>query len=284
MSESKLTYSDNKFFINSPFFINRNFYHCTKKHTHDFVEIVYIKKGKSTHTINEREYPVSSGNVLFINYGSVHSFNSASGFEYFDILIKPEFISESLLGVENAFSLLTVKDFSEFADTVNRDNCLIKFSGEERKTFEALISLMYTESREEKQGTRMILSSLLNTILTMIFRKMSITLNENFRMDEKLLKYIKDNCHLNIKLEDIAKKCSYNPSYFSRIFKSYTGITFSEHLTKCRIDRATELLLTCDMSVETVIDKVGYSNRTKFFEDFRISTGSSPLQYRKSKK
>ena len=69
-------------------------------------------------------------------------------------------------------------------------------------------------------------------------------------------------------LEALAEKCFYNPSYFSRAFKAYAGVTFSEYLTECRIERAKELLSATELSIETVIGESGYSNRTKFFADF----------------
>ena len=39
-------------------------------HTHDFIELVYIKSGSGVHVINDRHYNISPGDLLFINYGT----------------------------------------------------------------------------------------------------------------------------------------------------------------------------------------------------------------------
>lgn len=58
-------------------------------HTHDFVELVYILGGEGTHTINNVEYRVSRGDMLFINYKQVHSFNTPSEMTIVNILLTP---------------------------------------------------------------------------------------------------------------------------------------------------------------------------------------------------
>ena len=284
MANTAITYFKDKFYMNGDFCIKRKAFRTSQKHTHDFIEIVYIIKGKGTHAVDGRSYPVSSGDLLYINYGCTHSFESIGGFDYFEILMKPEFVSEGLRGSENAFSLLTIKDFNEFADSVNKDNCLVSFSGEERKTLESVINLTYGEVENGKQGSHLILSSALNILLTLIFRKMSLPMHKEGSVDAKLLNYIKENCHTHITLEQLAERCSYNPAYFSRMFKSYAGVTFSEYLTVCRMERAKELLCSTEMPVESIIGESGYSNRTKFFADFMKNAGCTPLNFRKSKK
>ena len=132
MPNTEVTYFEDKFYMDGAFSAKRKFSHSTAKHTHDFIEIVYVIKGKGTHVVDGRSYPTSSGDLLFINYGCTHSFESIGGFEYTDILIKPEFVSESLKGSENAFSLLTIKDFNEFYDTVTKITALCRLS--ERKS------------------------------------------------------------------------------------------------------------------------------------------------------
>ena len=160
----------------------------------------------------------------------------------------------------------------------------MSFVGEEKRTVESLISLMDTETAKDDRGSYLILSSVLNILLTMLFRKLSLPMDKDTAIDGKMLGYIKENCHAHITLESLAEGRFYNPSYFSRAFKAYAGATFSEYLTACRIDRAKELLSSTDMAIESIIGESGYSNRTKFFTDFQERVGTTPLKFRKSKK
>ena len=96
--------------------------------------------------------------------------------------------------------------------------------------------------------------------------------------------YIDKNCDKRITLPSIASKCFYNTSYFSRVFKQRYGITFTEFLRKKRIDRAKELLCNSELSVERIIQNVGYSDRSAFYSAFQLDTGYTPSEYRLEQK
>ena len=284
MPKTKITRKNDKFYMDGSFYVRRSLEYLSHEHTHDFIEIVYVIKGKSAHTVNGRRYLLSRGDMLLMNYHCTHSFESAAGFEYVDILIKPEFVCESLGGSENAFSLLRFKDFEAFADTVNAENCRVAFLGKERRLVEHLIELMCDELPTSSPGAELLAHSGLNILLTLLFRKMSLRMNSGGGIDDQLLGYVKENCGSHITLEGLAEKCFYNPAYFSRAFKAYTGKPFTEYLTECRMERAKALLCRTELSVESIIGECGYSNRTKFFGDFSRAVGCTPLKYRKSKK
>ena len=45
-----------------------------ERHTHEFIEIIYVLNGEAVEEINEISYTVKRGDMLFINYGSTHNF------------------------------------------------------------------------------------------------------------------------------------------------------------------------------------------------------------------
>ena len=253
-------------------------------HTHDFVELVYIFKGKSVHMVDGEEYSLTGGDALLINYGCEHSFSTVDCFEYADIIIKPEYINSSLKGVYNAFSLLSLNGFKEFSSLIDSKKRLIHFSTEEQKKIETLIEIVENEQSCGDAGGDLIRHSIINTILTMVFRKMSFKLKERMNIDSELLAYISENCSEPLSLKKVSDMCFCNPSYFSRAFKNFAGVTFSEYLLKTRIKKACNLLEKDDIKIETVMEKCGLSNRTRFYESFLKETGLTPLNYKKSKK
>ena len=102
-------------------------------------------------------------------------------------------------------------------------------------------------------------------------------------IDNETLRYIKEHCTEKLSIEMFSKKGHYNPSYFSRAFKKYTGVTFTEYLKQVRIEKACEMLLNTNEKIDHIYPKVGYSDKTKFFKDFREYTSTTPLKYRKGK-
>lgn len=253
-------------------------------HSHQFVELVYILRGKCVQIIDGVEYPVIRGNLLLINEGQRHSMLCQPGTEYINILMKPQIISQSMGHSGNAFSLLVLKDFSDFKHTVNRDNCCIRFSGSERDQLELLLQWLLQEQQENRSGSALMLRSGLNMLLIQMFRKMALPMHRtDAGINDALLAYLRECCAQRLTLEKTAESCGYEPSYFSRLFKRYTGKTFTGYLTDCRMDKACRLLENTQKSVDTVISECGFSDRTKFFRMFAARTGMTPLAYRKSK-
>ena len=253
-------------------------------HIHHFIELVYILKGRTVQTIDGVAYPVSRGNLLLINQSQQHSMVCQPGTSYINILMKPQIISEGLGHTDNAFSLLALKDFSEFKHTVDKSNCCVRFEGNERDRLEMLLQWLLQEQRESHGGGTLMLRSGLNMLLIQVFRKMALPMhNSNSGIDHALLAYLREHCDRRISLEEVAEKCGYDPSYFSRLFKRSTGRNFTAYITDCRMEKAWRLLEDTQRPVDSVITACGFSDRTKFFRHFSARTGMTPLQYRKSK-
>ena len=280
-----ITYNNNKYTMDEGFYIleNKNI-KDVDKHTHNFAEFVFILSGKCTHIVDGHEYPACAGDVIFINYGSEHAIKTNDSVDYADIMIKTEYISDSLVNRENAFSLLDLAEYDEFVKIINKDNRIVHFSGTERKQIEMLIGLVVKEQSGVMPGTEVVLKSAINMLLIMIFRKMSLPLCSKWSVDNNLLSYIRKNCSDNITMGGIAHMCGYSEAYFSRLFKEFTGNTFSVYLTDCKVEKAIELLTKTDISVESIIYDCGFTNRTRFFKIFKEKTGNTPSKYRKCQK
>ena len=253
-----------------------------EEHTHDFIEFVYILRGKCVHTIDGKVYPVKKGDMLIINYGQKHSIIGGAG-EYINIFLKPEYLSENIADRCNAFALLDLVEFSDFKKTLAEIKNLVSFTDFERATVENILLNLETEMHETPVGYTISARSWFNLLLVMVFRKMSLLLTERFNgISEELLIFIKTHCHEKMEMRDLAGKCHYHPAYFSRCFRSYTGMSFTEYLKKVRIDRAAQLLANTGLQVQDVCYEVGYADKTKFFRHFRDIVGKTPLAYRNS--
>jgi len=274
-------FENGKYYIDEDYIIkNQKHNSGAEPHTHDFIELSYMKKGHCVHIIDGCEYVVGRGDMIFVNYNSVHEIPKGDSAEYINILIKPEFIDRSLKGSENAFSVLALSGFEDFADTVQRGHMVVNFSGRERENLEHLLEIIDSELSENCGGVELSVRSCINILLTALFRKMRLPMKECTGMNAQLTDYIRENCASTITLEEAAAKAGYNPSYFSRLFKKYTGSTFTAYLTDCRIGLAAQLLTETEKSVEEIMYESGFTDRTKFFKAFADKKGMTPLKYR----
>lgn len=101
----------------------------------------------------------------------------------------------------------------------------------------------------------------------------------NIQIQEALV-YVEEYLHRSLSMKEIADHLHLNASYFSVLFKEQTGITFSEYLTRRRIQRAKELLLGTTLSITEISERVGYQTAKYFIKVFRERENMSPSQYR----
>jgi len=280
---NKKYFINNKYFIDKDIIIEKNTCCKTRVHTHNFIELVYIFRGKIIHTIDDAEYPTSKGDMLVINYNQQHSFNGSSDALYYNLLIKPEFINNSQNAREDFFALLDLKNYEDFKNLIDRNNSVIKFSPDERITVENLLVLLENELSTNHSGYYTVAYSAVNIILTMILRRMSVESKNAENNMREVLSYIKENYNEYISVAKLASLTHYNSSYFSRMFKIHTGVTFTEYLKKTRIEAACNLLMNTDLKVSDIYVKVGYTDKTKFHKHFQQITGMTPLAFKKSK-
>ncbi|WP_080837972.1 response regulator transcription factor [Cohnella massiliensis] len=99
---------------------------------------------------------------------------------------------------------------------------------------------------------------------------------------QEAVRYIREHMHEPITLRDLAELLHVNASYFSVLFKEQTGLTFSEYLTRRRMQRAKELLAGTRLSVNEIAERTGYQTAKYFVKVFRSLEGASPGQYRRS--
>lgn len=101
---------------------------------------------------------------------------------------------------------------------------------------------------------------------------------------KKAIKYIENNIANNINCEIMADILNINRSYFSRIFKKQTGLSFSDYLLKIRLHKASHLLEHTDMTIEEITNEIGLENVSYFYKMYKKHTGKTPRQTRKNEK
>lgn len=97
---------------------------------------------------------------------------------------------------------------------------------------------------------------------------------------KEAISYIEQNFQNEITIEDIAKFCGLNRSYFGKIFHENIGKTPQEFLISYRMTKAAELLKLTDLQVADIGNAVGYPNQLHFSRAFKNVYGKPPRQWR----
>ena len=108
--------------------------------------------------------------------------------------------------------------------------------------------------------------------------------SENSSIDsqvESVHDYILEHFMDHLSLSDLAEQFYVEPSYLSRKFSQRYGETITACITRCRMDKAKELMQDASNKLEVISFEVGYDDYNYFSRVFRRFEGMSPTEYRK---
>ena len=105
--------------------------------------------------------------------------------------------------------------------------------------------------------------------------------NETVR---KCMRYIHSRYTQKITLQTLADHCHLHPNYLCALFKTYTGQTVFDYLTRFRIETAAELLRNEDLPAGKVCSLVGFHSESVFYSKFKAIMGLTPKAYAKQQR
>ena len=97
---------------------------------------------------------------------------------------------------------------------------------------------------------------------------------------EKAKHYLTDHLTQEIRTDDIAEAVGLSPYHLSRLFKTHTGLTMREYLTRERIEAAKQLLAVSDRTIPQIASLLRFCDQSYFTMVFRRQTGQTPGEYR----
>ncbi|WP_395820362.1 GlxA family transcriptional regulator [Archangium minus] len=99
---------------------------------------------------------------------------------------------------------------------------------------------------------------------------------------EPLLRWLEENLHQPLTLEDIARHAALSVRTLNRRFREQLDTTPLQWLLRARVRRAQQLLETTGHSVEAIAERVGFGSATAFRDHFRRFVTTSPQAYRRA--
>jgi len=104
---------------------------------------------------------------------------------------------------------------------------------------------------------------------------------KKFDLIDELTGFIERNIDdNNLSLESLAEEFGLSPSYITAIFKERTGYTLMKYVDSLRMDKAKELLISTNKSLNEILEACGYIDKTNFIRKFKKNEGITPMQFR----
>jgi len=245
---------------------------CDDSHSHNFCEILFITSGKGSIILDDKEYNVQSGDLIIYNSGCVHSEKS----EFSDPL------EMNFFGFKN----VQLSGLKPNCLTENNEDCIFS-TNLYSDTLGKYINDLIIETEKQQTFYNDIAKAMLEIILLFILRILSYGHENYIKLNDSYIqakKFIDDNYTKNISLDDVCKTLYISKYYLSHLFKEINGMPVIKYIIKKRMEKAKNILITTDKTVNEISVLVGYIDTAYFIRVFKNSEKMTPSQYRKSNK
>ena len=92
--------------------------------------------------------------------------------------------------------------------------------------------------------------------------------------------FIRDHYREELSLLVVSRSVNTSLFYFCKQFRKATGLSFTEFVTRTRIEKAKNLLLNPNLRVSEIAYDIGFHSLTHFNRAFKKILGQSPSEYR----
>lgn len=278
-----------------PFFIIRMDICNQAPHRHEFVQIIYMSKGKLKHVLNNNVFEVFKGDIFVIPPYVPHYFikDTDEKFELIEFEFAPEFINEKFSVDYRDNSFMDFAYLEPFLVVENEVKPRLNLTGSLQLEVENMLSEIIREYETRNCDFQLLIKALLQKLLILIGREFRKNMegSESQSLFERhrdalfdAIDFINKNFANEITLDDAARVAMLSQSYFRYLFKLMTQKTFTEYVNDMRISKAIDMLKSKhDMKVVDICYEAGFNNVNHFNRIFRQSTGVTPMTFRKSK-
>lgn len=259
------------------------------EHRHNYVELVYMVSGSTTHIVNEREkITLTAGDLLFLNQKATHEILPAGiGDISVNFIIRPAFFDRPLRMMDR--NRTVIRDFLLSVMTgEDASVSFLHFRADDSLPVQNLVenmiwSLLHKDRTTEINTITQTTMGLLLMHLSGQTSDLSVGSPDSYekQLTFRVLSYIEGN-YVNGSLTEIAEKLHEPPYAVSRLLKKNLGQSFSDLIIKRRLQQAAYLLKNTSLPAEKIVTAVGYDNSSYFFRKFRDQYGVTPRQYRLS--
>lgn len=252
------------------------------EHTHNYVEVVYMCRGVTTHIANGKTIVLREGELLFFGQGARQEILPAGENDIaVNFIILPQFFDKVLEMMDEDKSPLRKFIVDSLGSSDDNRNCLY-FQVADILPIQNLVeNLIWTLIQGASPNRR----SICQTTMGLLFMQL---LNHTDRLvwehtEEaaavQVLRYIEENYRYG-SLTEIADRLHYDMYWLSREIKRRTGKNYKELLQEKRLTQAAYYLRRTNLHVDDIAEAVGYSNQSYFHRIFQERFGMTPKKYR----
>lgn len=253
------------------------------KHRHNYVELIYMCKGSTTHMIDGNEVVLEEGDLLFLNQNAVQEILPAGAEDIaINFIILPQFFDTAFEMIGADDNLL--KDFlvGSLCEDSRRTSYLYFHVADVlpiQNLIENMIWSLLNNQMNKRSCNQLTMGLLVLHLLNHIEKMETGGKAYHQEFEVTVLNYVETR-YRDGSLSELAELMGYNIYWLSREIKKHTGKTYKELVQMKRMNQAAYMLENSHVPVAEIIRMVGYDNTSYFHRKFKERYGMSPKEFR----
>ena len=251
-------------------------------HWHSELELIVIKKGRGIVSADLEKRAVSSGDIVLIRPGQLHSIEQEQNhnMKYENIIFKPELL------ISGSADLCAIRYILPFMEGAIPSETYLTPALSYYKEISECIRQIDLLCSAQPEGYQLAVKSFLFRFFYLLIsnsRKKetaSASQTKSLEKMKSILKYVEEHYAEHITIDDMASLTYYSKSHFMKFFKQNMGSGFIEYLNDYRLTMSERLLKSSDSSVLEIAQQCGFDNLSYFNRIFKRKYGLSPGKWR----
>ena len=237
----------------------------TDAEAHFEYEMLLITEGEATFFINHKSYQIREKCLVFVNRLDRHS-----------LIVTKEPYKRYVTTISSDLIMANIKEMELISIFIQRPKNFQHVIPLDTTTYHALLPLFQNLQKEYSCRLPFYVSKSMTYVISILI-DLYRTCPQYFPAQTgnissavvHVQKYVNDHYDEKITLHEIANKLFINKHALSLAFKEIVGISFREYLVLFRLTEAKKLLLSSDLSISDIAEKVGYVNVNNFIRIFK---------------
>lgn len=257
-------------------------------HWHQEFEFLVLTEGKVLFTIEDREYVMNPGDIVFINSNYLHMAKNICGgvCSFYAIDFSYHVLNEDIHSIfSKKFIRPILNDkyvFPEFMPvSEDEDKCW-------QKDIRNYLHEIGECTEHELEPFELMIRSRILAIWDILDKNCVRAQKDNdieSRYSERLepvISYIKENYAYEITLGELAAILPMSEGQFSRVFKQTMKLSPIQYLMRYRILQSCKLLQDTEKKIGEIANLSGFNNISYFNRVFLNTIGCTPKEYREN--
>ena len=260
-------------------------YSIVPMHTHTFLELSYVYRGKLEEIINTKKVILSKDQIIIVDTEVPHFILPTSEEDIIiNILIRKEYFSTSFLSRLSTKGIISEFLVNAISDKKTHDNYII-FNSETSRKIPSIIRELMCEYFDKSLCSEEIIDCYMILLFSELLRVFQYDSNKSQSYPSgrvsiiDILQYLEDN-FMTCTLASTANHFNFHPNYLSALIKKTTNKSFKELIQAHKLTKASISLINSDVPIYEISNEIGYDNLSFFYKKFKNYFGITPNEYR----